>query len=70
MSARHRYNPPRFIIARFDSRCPQTGKPIKRGDTIAWYPSSRTAYHVESKAADELRGMDFAAAWGMADANY
>ncbi len=70
MSARHRYNPPRFIIARYDSTCPQTGKKIARGDECAWYPSARVAYHVTSKAADELRAMDFAATWGMADANY
>lgn len=61
---------PRFIIARFDSTCPQTGKKINRGDTCAWYPSSRTAYHAESKAAADLRGQDFARAWNMADANY
>lgn len=67
---RHRYNPPRFIIARFDSTCPQTGKKIRRGDECAWYPSARVAYHMDSKAASELRGQDFAAAWGMADANY
>ena len=70
MSARHRYNPPRFIIARHDSVCPQTGKKIARGEECAWYPSARVAYHVSSKAADELRGMNFAATWGMADANY
>lgn len=61
---------PRFIVARFDSTCPQTQKKIRRGDTCAWYPSSRVAYHVESKAAADLRGMEFSAAYGMADANY
>ncbi len=70
MSARHRYNPPRFIIARFASTCPQTGKRIERGDECAYYPGPRVAYHVDSKAASEIRAMDFAATWGMADANY
>lgn len=67
---KNRYAQPRFIVARFDSTCPQTQKKIARGDECAWYPSSRTAYHVDSKAASELRALDFAATWNMADANY
>lgn len=70
MRARHRTAEPRFIIARYDSVCPQTGKKIARGEECAWYPSARVAYHVSSKAASELRAMDFASTWNMADANY
>ena len=70
MRARHRTAEPRFIIARYDSVCPQTGKKIARGEECAYYPGPRVAYHVASKAADELHAMDFASAWGMADAQY
>lgn len=61
---------PRFTTARLDGVCPETGLPIKRGDCIAWYPSSRRAYHESSPSARALRGMQFAAAWNMADANH
>ena len=63
-------NDPRIITARFDSTCPETGRTIKRGDKIAYYPRNRTAYHIESKSADSVRGLEFSEAYGMADANW
>lgn len=61
---------PRFTTARLDGVCPETGLAINKGDRIAWYPSSRSAYHESSRSAEALRGMQFAAAWNMADANH
>ena len=61
---------PYFTSARFSSVCPETGKPIKKGDRIAYFPATRKAYHESSKAAEQVRGMQFAESWGMADANY
>lgn len=67
---RHHNQPPRLMTARFDSTCPETGKPIKRGDQVAYYPATKRAYHESSKAAAEVRGMAFSEAYAMADANY
>jgi len=61
---------PYFITARFDSKCAETGKDIKKGDRIAYYPATRSAYCEDSKSAEQLRGVEFSAAHGMADANY
>lgn len=61
---------PHFMTARFDSTCAETGKPIKKGERIAYYPATRKAFKEDTKAADEVRGMEFAQAHGMADANY
>ncbi len=59
-----------FTVARFPSNCPETGRPIKKGDRIAYFPGQRKAYHEDSKTAQELRGQQFARSWGMADANW
>lgn len=59
-----------MTTARFDSVCPETGLPIKKGDEIAYYPRDRKAYHVSSKSADNVRNLEFNAAYGMADANW
>lgn len=61
---------PYFTTARFPSTCPETGKGIKKGDEIAYYPSSKKAYHSDSQSADCLRGVEFSQAHAMADANY
>jgi hypothetical protein len=61
---------PYFTKARFDSICPETGKQIKKGDEIAYYPRHKKAFHVESKSADNLRGMQAAKAFGLADADW
>lgn len=46
---------PREITARFDSKCAETGKAIKKGDTCVYYPSSRKVYHVDSDQAYQYR---------------
>jgi hypothetical protein len=67
---RRRNATPCFLIARFEGRCAETGKPIHKGDLIAYFPASRQSYHKCSKAADQVRALQFATAHGMADANY
>ena len=61
---------PYFTTARFASTCPETGKPIRKGDQIAYFPWDRLAFHAESKAAEQIRALQFSASWGMADANW
>ena len=61
---------PYLTTARFDSKCPETGKDIKKGDRIAYFPATRTAYSEDSKAAEQIRAMQFSAAYGMADSAY
>jgi hypothetical protein len=61
---------PYFTKARFDSVCPETGKQIRKGDEIAYYPQSLDAFHTSSKAAEDLRGMKASQAFGLADANW
>ena len=67
---RYRNASPYFTTARFESTCPDTGKKIKVGDEIAYYPATKKAYHSESRQAADLRGVEFAGAYGMADANW
>lgn len=62
--------PPYFTTARFNSICPETGKAIGIGDRIAYFPDIRKAYHAESEHASIVRGLEFSAAFNMADANY
>jgi len=62
-------NDPYFTQARFNSRCPETGLPLKKGDEIAYFPRLRKAFHSSSKSADQVRAMNFAQAFNMLDAN-
>jgi hypothetical protein len=61
---------PYFTKARFDSICPETGKQIKKGDEIAYYPRSGKAFHIDSKAASDLRGTNFSKTFGLADSDW
>jgi hypothetical protein len=61
---------PYFTTARFRSVCPETGRRIQPGETIAYFPATRQAFHAESKTAAELRAQEFADAWSMPDANW
>jgi len=61
---------PFFLIAKFSSVCPETGKTIRAGERIAYFPATRRAYHTDSNAANELHGQLFAKSWNMADANW
>lgn len=47
--------PPRLMKALFPSVCPETGRAIKRGDQIAYFPARRKAYHAESQSAALVR---------------
>ena len=67
---RQRNTTPYFTTARFDSVCPETGKRIAKGERIAYFPANRRAYAESSKAAEQLRGLEFASAYAMPDANY
>ena len=59
-----------FTKARFDSICPETGKKIKKGDTIAYFPYAKKAYHENSKNADIVRNNQFNKVFCMGDAHW
>ncbi len=40
--------------ARYAGTCAETGKPIAKGDTCIYYPSSRQIFHPESKTAKDF----------------
>jgi len=61
---------PYTLTARFDSKCPETGLDIKKGDPCAYFPATKKAYHETSKSADQVRALEFAKAYEMPDANY
>ena len=61
---------PKFMYAKFNSICSQTGKPLAAGDRIAYDPNTRQAFHVDSKRAEEIRLQEFNTAWNMPDANW
>lgn len=61
---------PQIISARFQSRCPETGKLIQPGQKCVWYPAAKKVYHMDSKAARQYQEMRFAESWGMGDSNW
>ena len=65
-----RTSEPRWITARFDSTCPDTGKTIRKGENCLYYPDARKTYHESSATAAQQRGIDFSTAAGLADANW
>ena len=67
---RRRDATPYFTTAVFRSICPESGKTIKRGDPIAYFPATRRAYADGTKAAQQVRGLDFARSFAMPDADY
>lgn len=67
---RHPPSSPRFITAKQAGICPETAKPIAIGDTIAWYPATGRAFHIDSRAACDLRAQQFASTWQMLDINH
>lgn len=69
----YRYRPPaqpREIVARFDSTCKETGKPIKKGEKCLYYPDDKAVYSLDSKQAEAYRTDQFNRAYNMADANW
>ena len=67
---KYHYRRPYMTVAHYDSTCPETGLPIRQGDEIAYYPRDRKAFHTSSQSADNVRRLDFAESYNMADANY
>ena len=61
---------PRFIKARYNSVCAETGKMIKAGDNCLYFPRAKKAYHVDSKTADDWRSQSFADNAGLLDAGW
>lgn len=64
------YGDPYFLKARFASTCPETGKPIRKGDEIAYYPRERKAYHADSKAAENVRALQVSKAFCLGDQDW
>jgi len=52
-------NDPRQITAKFNSKCAETGKEIKKGENCIYYPSSKEVFCMESKQAREFEQMSF-----------
>ena len=50
---------PRWITARFDSRCKQCGADIRKGGRLLYYPNGKAAY---CEPCGEPRSREFAAA--------
>ncbi len=66
----HRAALKRFITAKHDGVCSETGKAIEKGQEIVYDPVSKLAFHQDSQTAQSLRAEQFAQAWNMSDANY
>lgn len=60
---------PMFMKAKYDTICPETGKKIKKGEECAYYPNSKKAYHMSSKSANDVRGLNFSKMMGMDEDN-
>lgn len=52
-----RNNNPFELKARFDSKCSETGKLIKKGEYCIYYPANKKVYHSDSKTAYDFRCM-------------
>jgi hypothetical protein len=65
---KRRYSEPVFMAARFNSKCHETGKEIKKGDSFLY--AYGKAYHTESKYADQIRGLHATENLGLADGNW
>lgn len=63
MRRNYRDQTPREIIARFDGKCAETGKPIRAGDVCVYYPSSKSVFHLTSKQAATFRSEAFDREW-------
>jgi len=61
---------PRTMRAKFDSMCPETGKAIRKGDEIVYFPRERKAYHIDSESARAWLSQANADAMCLGDANW
>lgn len=48
-------NDPRELRSKYDSKCAETGKDIKKGDLCVYYPNVKKIYHPDSRTAYEFR---------------
>jgi hypothetical protein len=46
---------PRVITVKYDGKCAETGKALKKGEQAVYYPHGRTMYALDSKQAGEFR---------------
>ena len=46
---------PRIIQARFQSKCKETEKVIKKGQDCVCYPYNKSTYHMDSKTAYDFK---------------
>lgn len=56
MRRRRNFTPdPRIIIARFDSKCAETGEIIKKGERCLYYPIGRKVYKLEDANGNDTK---------------
>ncbi len=67
--ASRRAAPMRFITAKRNGTCSETGKVIETGQETVYDPSTKRLFHQDSLTAQNLRGQQFAQAWNMSDAD-
>jgi hypothetical protein len=48
-------NDPRQITAKFNCKCAETGKLIRKDEPCVYYPTAKKVYHPDSKQAYEFR---------------
>lgn len=53
--SKYRSETPFLSHARTDLTCPETGKPIKKGEAIVYCPKTKLSYHKESQIAKSLK---------------
>jgi hypothetical protein len=63
-------NDPKIMNARFNSVCPETGKQIKKGEKMVYFPSAKKAYHIDSRSAREWSSQHQVDNFGLADAGW
>ena len=55
MRKRYINQDPREITARFNSKCAETHKPIRKGEPCIYYPIGKKVFSMDSKQAYEFR---------------
>ena len=58
------------IKAKYDSKCNETGKEIKKGETCYYNTTTKRIYCDSSHTADNYRMQDFNRCFNMPDSNY
>ena len=46
---------PRMITVKYDTKCAETGKPLKKGEQTLYYPKGKALYHPDSEQAADYR---------------